>query len=137
MPLAVSVKLKGDKQLIAALDRLQPRKNPEPIRRALLRGAFRIQQQATTVHIIAGGDGPPDPVRITSRTGTGRRSIAVDQAGLRSLVVEVGSGLVYMAVHEGGGRFHPARPWLGPAVADVEAELPEIFVTEWERGALS
>lgn len=127
------VEIRGDVEFRAALGRLSPRQNPEPFRRALLRAALAIQAKATTLYILSGGSGPPDPTRLTSRTGTLRRSIGVDRSGLGGLVVGVGSDLVYARVHELGGRFVRARPFLEPAATDVLPDLPALFADEWQR----
>ena len=86
--------------------------------------------------ILRGGQGPPHPSKLTSRTGTLRRSLGpafgLDKSGLPRFI-EGGSSLVYAPVHELGlGRF-PRRPFLAPAVDAVTPQLEQIMVKHWER----
>ena len=136
---------------------LNPGESPEWVRRALVKGGLRIQANAAGQQIIRGGKGPPHPHRLTSRSGTGRRSIRVDRGGLPRFFVDVGTDLRYMAAHETGGTFtrrahsrrsklgnlhqvrahsmtYPPRPFLRPALEEVDSQLEGIFIDEWGRG---
>lgn len=133
----------GLKRALAALRQPALR---EVFRRALLRSAFKVQEISTRQKIRAGGvvgtgksrmNLPPLPDRLTSRTGTLRRSIAVDRSAL-PFEVSIGSDLVYAAVHETGGLVHrrsgtaryPARPFLGPALEDASAYFDDYLERE-------
>ena len=79
--------------------------------RWIRQAAFRVQKNAADEQIIRGGGisrrGPeraPDPKRLTSRTGTLRRSIGVNLGPLPR-AAEVGTALEYGVVHETGGTF--------------------------------
>lgn len=97
-----SVHVAGIDRLLAALARISPAENRQMMGGFLVGAATLIRNRAVQDTIIRGGKGPPDPVRITSRTGTGRRSISVDTEASPASV-SVGSHLVYMALHEAGG----------------------------------
>ena len=64
---------------LRALDFTQ-REGQRAVGRALDRMAFRVQEDATRNQIIRGGKGPPHPTRLTSRTGSLRRSIRVNRS---------------------------------------------------------
>lgn len=133
---------------------------------------------AATEKIIRGGrvgtgkgirSAPPDPHRLTSRSGRLRASLAgrgyrqgIDASGLPHFI-EVGSDVIYAAVHEFGGTvsqnvgdstrssafgrptkpyrvrgFHrtlryPARPFLGPALRDASLQFERIFAFHYGR----
>ena len=77
--------------------------------------------------ILRGGKGPPVKGILTSRTGTLRRSIRVNRSPL-PWAVEVGTDLVYGAVHELSTRF--PRPYLAPALDDMADKFDDIFARE-------
>ena len=152
------LELRNDEALRRLLENIDPGESPAWVMRALVAAGLRVQRNAATKQIRRGGKGKPLPRKITSRTGTGRRSIRVDRGGLNRLFVDVGSDLAYMAVHETGGTFlrrahtrltpsgglarvrahsatFPQRPWLAPALDEENAEMGNIFVREWEREA--
>ncbi len=146
----------GERRLLAVLNGINPKQNPEFVRRALTKGGLLVQREAALKHIKRGGKGAPLRDRLTSRTGTGRRSIRVDRGGLPRLFVDIGSDLKYMQLHETGGtvtrRSHsrrsrkgkihtvkahsatfPARPYLKPALEAVDDKLEGLFFREWDR----
>ena len=100
------------------------------VNRALDRMAFLVQEDAAANQIIRGGKGPPHPTRLTSRTGTLRRSIRVNRSGLERAI---GTDLVYGIVHELGGRYHPRRAYLAPALEAVAPRFEEILAGEIQR----
>ncbi len=92
---------------------------------ALVEIGLRVQREAAQNQIIRGGPrgAPPDPYKLTSRTGTLRRSIRVNRGPLPT-AVDVGSDLQYARIHELGGRtgrggLMPARPYLTPALEEI------------------
>lgn len=104
----IRVQVEGGPQLRALLERVNPRKRPQ-IWRDILGGiAAVIERIAKRENIIPGGKGPPDPRRLTSRTGIGRRSITTDTSELPR-AVSVGTDRVYMALHERGGTVNVPR----------------------------
>lgn len=129
----IRVVVSGDKALQRKLKKLDPKTNPEFVRRALVKGGFLIQSDAQMNQIERGGKGPPLPHRLTSRTGTGRRSIRVDRGGLPNFFVDIGSDLRYMQLHETGGKTMPARPYLAPALDAVDEKLEGLFLREWDK----
>lgn len=102
---------------------------------ALVEIGLRVQRQAATKEIAGGGlqfvGARPAPAlkdRLTSRTGSLRRSIRVNRSGLPRHV-DVGSDLVYARVHELGGRAGrggsvnlPPRPYLTPALEKINKD---------------
>ncbi len=132
MAVALSITVKGSKELQAILSRISPKDNPAWVSRALVNGALLVQKIAAEEKILRGGSGPPVDGILTSRTGTLRRSIAVDRTNVpRS--ISVGTGLIYGLVHELGGKFHPPRPFLTPALEDSAERITDIFEKELDR----
>jgi hypothetical protein len=127
MPVALSVKVEGVKELQARLDRIDPKKNSAWVARALMKCALRVQEVAAKEKILPGGKGPPVKGILTSRTGTLRRSIGVNRSPL-PWAVEVGTDLIYGAVHETSKKF--PRPFLKPSLDDVADEMDDIFARE-------
>ncbi len=101
MSVGVRVEIDGAQRLAAEFARLNPTANPAPVGRAMRRIGLETQRIATG-KIRRGGGLKPAPSVLTSRTGTGRRSISTDFSSL-PFTVRVGSDLAYMAVHEFGG----------------------------------
>lgn len=132
MTVALKITVDADSTIrtLRALDFTQ-RQGRRTVGRGLDRMAFRVLDNATRVQIIRGGKGPPHPTRLTSRTGTGRRSIRVNRSG--AFERSVGTDLVYMGVHELGGRFHPPRPYLAPALAAVSGRFDDDMALEIQR----
>ena len=100
--------MQGQKAIKNALKNMSPKFRPQIQREGLLKAAFLIQDESAQRQIAGGGRGKGKYLkaldhRLTSRTGTLRRSIRVNRTGLpRS--VQIGTDLVYGAVHEVGGR---------------------------------
>ena len=100
----ISVNVSGIDELQAELRRMGKIGIPEGF---FLKAAFRIQSNAAKKQILSGGGGKknakaPHPYQLTSRTGTGRRSIRVNRGPLPN-AIEIGTDLVYMSLHEHGG----------------------------------
>ena len=135
MPVSVRIDLKGNKAYQRMLTRINPKKNPKFVTRALLKAALLVQELAATEKIKRSGPKDVvDPIRVTSRTGTLRRSIAIDKAGTPHFIT-IGSNLIYAGVHELGSKDGNtrARPYLKPALDDVSKKMAAIFAKEWER----
>lgn len=94
-------------------------------------------RNAAGSQIKRGGKGKPVKGRLTSRTGTLRRSLArsqgIDDSGLSRGYIEGGTALIYGAVHE-HSTSHP-RPFLKPALAATIDQFEAIFVKHWKAGA--
>ena len=101
---AISIHVEGVARVLAALDQLSPARNPKFVGDFLYSVAFAISTKAKRETIIRGGGmkAPVHPTRITSRTGKGRDSIAVD-ADNSPVSVSVGTNVGYMLLHEFGG----------------------------------
>jgi phage gpG-like protein len=131
--------------------KMDPSRNPKLRRIILLKSAFAIQRRVTKKEIKRGRTGAPLPNRLTFRSGTLTRSIAVAHDGE---AVEVGTALIYGAVHENGGTFAiPAhtrrtksgkrtlvkahnktfrkRPFLAPGLKNTQKERLAIAGKEW------
>lgn len=100
--ISVSVSVTGLQEVRDLLSRINPAQSPGIVRQSLRKAALRVQSVAASESIIRGGKQRPHPTRLTSRTGTGRRSIGVDYGELPARV-SIGSALGYMALHEQGG----------------------------------
>lgn len=123
MAVAVRIRL-DDREATRTLRALGGRQARVAVEGALDDVAAKIQRNAQTEQIIRGGRQAPHPTRLTSRTGTLRRSIRVNRPapGVRS----IGSDLVY-AVHEFGipRRNIRARPYLQPALEEEGPKLAD------------
>lgn len=126
---------------------MDPTRRVSILRTWLLQSALVVQREAQD-QIIRGGSAPPHPTRLTSRTGTGRRSITVDRTGVPRFI-EIGPKGVaekYMSLHERGGvvrrvsragtahsATYPARPYLKPGLEKSRGKIRDIFVRTWAR----
>lgn len=134
MPIEVSAKLRGDERYVRALGQLDPGSSPG-VRAGFIKAALLVQSIAATQTIVR-GRGPtaaPLPDRLSGRTGALARSIAVDTTRLPREIA-VGTELVYGAVHELGGRVHPKRPFLAPAVVIAGPRIEQLIGLGWESG---
>jgi phage gpG-like protein len=100
---------------------------------------------------------PAHPTMLTSRSGRLRGSIAVNRGPLPR-AIEVGTDVVYAAIHEKGGSIHisdrmrrvlhakgihprasttritmPARPYFEPGLDEASLSFEKIFVRRFER----
>ncbi len=105
---AIRITVEGTAELQRRLRLLNPEQNQRIMRDTLKKSAFAIQRNVTRIQLVGGGRGkgralPALPSRLTSRTGTLRRSVAVNQRPLPR-AIEIGTDLSYGAVHEVGGR---------------------------------
>jgi len=128
------VTVTGVPELQRALERMNPGENKRILRNSLLSMAFEIQADAAKNQIHPGGKGPPLPDRLTSRTGTLRRSIRVNRGPL-PFAIEIGTDLTYGAVHEFGSKTHPRRPFLKPALDAIAPKFGKIVIAEWKKEA--
>lgn len=136
-----------DPGLTRALTSLRKPALHATFRDALTHAAYEVQRIAAQEKIRRGGvvgKGrqrmilPPLPDRLTSRTGSLRRSIGVDRSDL-PFAISIGTELVYGRVHETGGRFgrakYPPRPFLSPALDDVMPKFESFFARAIQRAA--
>ena len=134
---AIRVTVTGGRELDARLRAANPKINRRVLGRFFPKAAARIQTNAAKVQIVAGGRGKgkalkPLPDKLTSRTGTLRRSIGINKGPLPG-AIEIGTHLVYGAVHE----FHAIRPrpFLQPALDAVLPGLDGLLVKIWKEEA--
>ncbi len=159
--MATGARLVDAEQLKRQILELSPSRN-KVTENALSEMALLVLRIASQSKIKRGGKGSPVKGKLTSRTGTLRRSLTpiegVDKSGLSLGFIEVGSKLVYANVHETGGTFqkgghvrmskkgkrvgvkphsvtYPPRPFLKPALADAVSQFERIFVKHWKRAA--
>lgn len=124
---------------------------------ALTQSGFIIARNAQN-QMIRGGKQKPVDDKLTSRTGTGRRSIRSDRPEVKkgSSFVEVGTDLKYMSAHETGGIFikkahtrvlesgkvvkvksHPLllpqRSFLEPGAEASGDEIEAIWIAVWDE----
>ena len=136
MPAALTVTIEGLPELQAFFDRITPGRGASFVHKALVACALTVQADAATNRIQrsapTGAPANPPPGPLISRTGTLRRSIRVDRSGIPRYV-DVGSDLVYAAVHELGGRHTQPRPFLAPALQATAGRFQAIFEAEWAR----
>lgn len=125
-----------DSEAVRVLRAAHPEASGRVAHRALRKAALLVQDDATRNQIQRGGSGPPNPPPgpLISRTGTLRRSIRVDDAGVPRFI-DIGSDLVYAGVHELGGNLRNVqpRPFLRPAAEKIAPQLQRLFEDEWTR----
>ncbi len=107
MSVGMRITTQGMDEIQRVMRNISPKLHPQIQRRAFSKAARLIQKDAAKVQIKAGGGGKnnaraPLKDRLTSRTGTLRRSIRVNKAPLPH-AIHIGTDLGYGAVHESGG----------------------------------
>jgi phage gpG-like protein len=152
MAVALSITVQGVEELRKRLDRLSPKKNPAWVRRSLIDCAELTQKISAEEMIIRGGRfrGPKGPrggkgkmtdaavhaTKLTSRSGHLRDMIRVNHSPL-PWAIEVGTDLIYGAVHELGKHKripnYPARPFLKPGLEKAAKKFDDIFMREWKK----
>lgn len=140
MPVTLHADITGAQEYLKALSRLSPKQNTKIMVDSLTECALRVQENAAKKQILGGGQKAigvqikPHPTKLTSRTGTLRRSISTNRQPL-PLAIEVGTDLIYGRIHEidGAGKAKVRRPFLAPAVEDVEDRFPAVFLKHWRR----
>jgi phage gpG-like protein len=114
MAVNLTVSIEGEAAIRSWLDRLDPVSNSRIMRNGLIVAANLISTDAKTRQFVAGGRGKSKALkalsnRLTSRTGTLRRSIRVNRSGVPAYI-DIGTDLKYGAVHEFGGEIDkPSR----------------------------
>lgn len=100
---------------------------PQLIEQALSKAALMIigdvQQKHLTGPRMPRGVGDPKNATLAVKTNRLRGSITkriIVEPG--RIIAEIGTNVFYGRIHELGGKFHPARPFLQPS---VEARQPE------------
>ncbi len=134
--MAVVVKLEGSRELQRRLRKLTPSQNSQIMGPALLEMMLLTLRISARDKIYPGGNAPPRPDQITSRTGTLRRSLSASFAVDRSQLpksIEGGSNVVYAAVHEFGNSRTPKRAFLQPALDDASKQFDDIVVKHWNK----
>lgn len=102
MAIELSVRVVGLEALRRGIRDLTPAQNESIQRNVLRKLALITQRDAAQNQMKRGGKAPPIRGKLTSRTGTGRRSIRTNFGELPRQT-SVGSDLKYMALHEEGG----------------------------------
>jgi len=129
----------GTAELKRRLAKMTPAQNAQIVRKSLIEAGGLVQRNAQLKQIIPSGGGaanpaPVHPTRLTSRHGGAGLvgHIKVDQRPLPR-AVEIGTELLYGALHEFGmGRF-PVRAFLAPALEAERSGFPAIVVKHWKR----
>lgn len=104
MAVGIKTTTTGGKEYTRAISSASLRDNPKILSTGFRKLGLLVQSVAAREKIHPGGRSKPLPRALTSRTGTGRRSIRTDFSRLPG-EVSIGSDLKYMAAHEQGGTF--------------------------------
>ena len=126
-------KLIGTEELQRQLDHLNPEMKRRITTPALLESMQTTLRDAARNKILPGGQGPPRPDILTSRTGTLRRSLTGNfsiDVNERLRWVEGGTHLIYGAFHE-----KTRRAFLAPALKDTQSQYEAIFRKWWDRAS--
>ena len=139
MAVGLRVSVVGSKALLRQLKRTNPAINRRIVTESLVEIALKVQTNAANLQITGGGRGKGKglsalPNKLTSRTGTLRRSIAVDRKPLPR-AIEVGTDLVYGPIHEFGLGNFPERPFMGPALDAISPQFGAVVIKRWKREA--
>lgn len=132
-----------DSDAAQALDRLSRGGLKQLTTKALDVLGKAVAANAASEQIIRGGRGkgkyaaPPNPLKLTSRSGDLRRSI-ISELEPSVLSVRIGSDLDYSRIHELGdpSRNMPKRAYLAPALKAEEKKWSDIFSRIWARSQL-
>lgn len=131
------ISVTGTKDLQRALKRMNPEQNSRIFRGSFKEMARLLLDDVVNRQIAHGrGDKPPLPTRLTNRSG-GRGlvgNIAMNEAPLPK-AIEVGTDLVYGAVHEEGRAPYPKRAFLQPALDKLSPKFPVILKKHWKKEA--
>ena len=125
--ITINARLKGNRELVAALRRMNPRKNPGLLRRPMERSGVLIQNVMVDRWLSG-----PRPKRLGRRTGKTAASIGIDRSGL-PLAIRVGSRSDFLDAfaYARGKQRRFAVIRLG--VQEALKVIPPIFLEEWER----
>ena len=132
MTVSVSTTLRrGDTaEVRRVLRSVSPKQNAEINRKALTKAGLLVQKIVTEEMIVRGRgkNAPPLPDRLTSRTSTLTRSVALI---LSRFKVSIGTDLLYGAVHE----LHKSRPrpFLKPGLEKAQPQFQRIFISVLEQ----
>jgi phage gpG-like protein len=126
----LNLKLKPDKrsfrQVNALLTSVSPEQNRNIWKHGLTRMAVLVRNNVLTNQLVKGG-GPVRPRRLTNRSYDLANSVVTDFSKIPKL-----SGVLakvrYASVHEFGGRNHPARPFLQPALASQVPRFAPVMI---------
>jgi phage gpG-like protein len=137
MAVAMTINVRGIEAVRERLDRINPKTNSAWVARALVNCALKTQEIAAFEKILpGGGKSAPVPGILTSRSGNLRRQIRVNRSPL-PWAIEVGTDLIYGAVHELGKHKripnYPARPFLKPGLEKAAKSFDDIFMREWKK----
>jgi phage gpG-like protein len=138
----IRVSVVGTKELKRKLAKLNPGQNKRIMVKSLTDCAVEIQADAT-LNQIRGGRGfkfkaydkrDVLATKLTSRTGDLIGSIGLNKRPLPG-AIEVGTHLVYGAMHEQGLGRMKKRPFLEPALDKVGSKFNDIIVKNWKKEA--
>lgn len=130
----------NDSDAAQSLDRLSRGGLKRITTKALEDLGKEVASNASFVQIIRGGRGkgkyesPPNPTKLTSRSGDLRTSI-ISELEPSGLSVRIGSRIDYSRIHELGdpSRNMPKRAYLEPALKAEEKKWDDIFARIWAR----
>ena len=135
MAVKTTLTVTGLDKLDKKLRKVDPTRNPSIPRGGLDKAAFEVQRLAKTEFIAIGrGTAAPLPHKLSNRHGGQGLvgSIAVNRSPLPK-AIEIGTHLVYGAVHEKGLAGYPKRPFLAPALKKASKKFGKFFDQEFAR----
>lgn len=124
--LTLTLTKRSRKDVESLLRSVTPSQNRDIWNIGLTRMALLVANDVKLRRIAKGG-GPVKARQLTSRTYTLAGSITADFSQLPR-ASEVIAPVPYAAVHEYGGRYHPKRPFLKPALNAQQKRFGSIMV---------
>lgn len=133
-PPFISMEIVNLQQLQRDIRNLSLGKRRTAMNKALRKSGLIVARNAQK-QMLPNHGGPAHPTRLTSRTGTGRRSIRADKPVARDPIffVDIGPNVGYMSVHELGQMGFPERRYLRPGLDNSRLAIQNTFVNEWRR----
>ena len=125
-----TARITGERELNRTLEAMHPKLRGKVVRGALTEIGGDLRDLIRSRHLSG-----PSPRKLERRTGKTIRGIVLDKSGLGRGFVDVGSiaELWWLENYETGHGRRGHRPWLRPAIREIEPKIEGIFRRHWAR----